>query len=101
MEEAGDRIAFYQFKQGTVGGFLFYAGRTIPNLRDPDALARHLASGGEAPGPRPFALLRAPAAEEVAPRLPFPVREARRYRHPTLPWEKPGGNDYVLLTRGP
>jgi len=101
MEAEGDRIAFYQFKEGTVGGFLFYSGRTFPNLRDLEGLGSHLAAGGDAPGPRPFALMRAPALAEVAPLLPFPVQEARRYRHPTLPWEKPGENDYVLVTRGP
>jgi hypothetical protein len=45
--------------------------------------------------------MRAPALEEVAPRVPFPLLEARRYRKPDLPWEKPGKNDYVLVTRGP
>lgn len=101
MHAEGDSIAFYQFKEGTLGGFLFYSGRTFPNLHDPDALARHLSAGGEDPGPRPFALLRAPAVGEIAPLLPFPVLEARRYRRPTLPWEKPGENDFILLTRGP
>ncbi|HZM70223.1 MAG TPA: glycosyltransferase family 39 protein [Candidatus Cryosericum sp.] len=101
MEEEGDRIAFFQFKEGTLGGFLFYAGRTFPNLHDPEELTSHLAPGGEAPGPRTFALMRAPALEEVAPRVPFPLLEARRYRKPDLPWEKSGKNDYILVTRGP
>jgi hypothetical protein len=101
MEEEGDRIAFFQFKEGTLGGFLFYAGRTFPNLHDDGDLTRHLAASGDAPGPRTFALMRAPALEEVAPRVPFPLLEARRYRKPDLPWEKPGKNDYVLVTRGP
>jgi hypothetical protein len=39
--------------------------------------------------------------EKVAKALPFPLVEVRRWRFRTAPWERPGGNDCLLVTRGP
>jgi len=95
--QAGDRIALYQFKEGMLGGFLFYSERTYPNLLDAKALADHLA-GNDPTGPRSLALMRVEDFEKVAGTLPFPVTEARRYVFPTLPGA-PGPSDYVLAVR--
>ena len=95
--QAGDRIALYQFKEGMLGGFLFYSDGTYPNLLDAKALADHLA-GNDPAGPRSLALMRVEDFEKVAGTLPFPVAEARRYVFPTLPGA-PGSSDYVLAVR--
>ena len=97
LSQAGDRIALYHFKEGMLGGFLFYSERTYPNLLDAKALAGHLA-GNDPTGHRSLALMRVEDFEEVAGTLPFPVAEERRYVFPTLPGA-PGSSGYVLAVR--
>jgi 4-amino-4-deoxy-L-arabinose transferase-like glycosyltransferase len=76
----GDRVAFYQARQGTIGGILFYAGLTLPNLRSPGELERHLSAAAGAPGtPRSMALIREDIYRDVAPRLGVPTTIARRF----------------------
>ena len=100
LADAGHPIALYQFRQGMLGGFLFYAGRTFPNLPDAESLKRHLESVGEGPGPKPFVLMQSGVAADVASGLPFTLEEARRYSPPRLPWIETGRKDYVIVTRG-
>jgi hypothetical protein len=100
--QAGDRIALYRFHQGMLGGFLFYSGRTWPNLGDADALRRHLESDtGE--GGRALVLMRAATFAEAAQALPFPILEARRYTYRKMPGAGRGGasGDYILAARAP
>jgi len=102
LAEAGDRIALYRFHQGMLGGFLFYSGRTYPNLRDAEDLRRHLESD-EADGRRALVLMRGGAFDEAARSLPFPILEARRYAFRRLPGASAGAAsaDYVLVVRAP
>jgi len=101
---AGARIALFDFREGNIGGFTFYAGRTWPNLRSLDALARHLA-GREGTGEeleRPgeaLALVKDSDLERVRAGLPFPIEEVRRFRYRTRPGSD-ATNDYVLLRHG-
>jgi hypothetical protein len=98
MSDAGDPIALYQFREGMVGGFLFYSGRTFPNLRDPEHLKQHLEGGSGDPfGSRPIVLMRAAAFDAAAAALPFPIREVRRYTTPTLLRSQAGEGDYILV----
>ncbi len=99
LAEAGDRIALYRFKQGMLGGFLFYSGRTYPNVRDAKGLPDHLA-GDDAPDSRSLVLMQSDDFDAIARVLPFPMAVARRYTFPTLPGERPGSSDYVLAVRG-
>ena len=100
--EAGDRIALYRFRQGMMGGFLFYSGRTYPNLRDAGELRRHLESD-QAGGGRALVLMRSGAFDEAARLLPFPILEARRYAFRKMPGAGAGAGagDYVLVVRAP
>lgn len=98
--EVGDQVALYGIKEGSLGGLLFYAGRTLPVLAGRDDLERHLGTGAPE-GSRTLVLMRAPAFEEAARSLPFPLVEARRWRPAAVPWETAGANDFVLATRGP
>ncbi len=93
----GDRIALYQFHQGMMGGFLFYSGRTYPNLRTPQTLAAHLESD-EPGGSRALVLIKADDFEAAAATLPFPVIEARRFASRRLPGAT-GSGDYLLVVR--
>jgi len=102
LAEAGDRIALYRFHQGMMGGFLFYSGRTYPNLRDAEELRRHLESD-QAGGGRALVLMRSGAFDEAARALPFPILEARRYVFRKMPGVErgAGAGDYVLVVRAP
>lgn len=80
LTEAGDRVALYRFKEGALGGTLFYAGGTFPNLTTPVDLRHHLEAGGVAgPGPRSVALMRERVYLEDAPRLGIPTTIVRRF----------------------
>jgi 4-amino-4-deoxy-L-arabinose transferase-like glycosyltransferase len=86
----GDRIAFYRLPQGSIGGILFYAGLTVPNLRTPENLESHLRSPGGVPGtPRSMALIREEDHRELAPRLAIPTTVARRFDRPWMYFEAP------------
>jgi hypothetical protein len=102
LAEAGDRIALYRFHQGMMGGFLFYSGRTYPNLHDADELRRHLESD-QAGGGRALVLMRSGAFDAAARSLPFPILEARRYAFRKMPGAERGveAGDYVLVVRAP
>jgi hypothetical protein len=100
LADAGDRIALYRFRQGMLGGFLFYSGRTYPNLADADALRRHLETD-QAGGGRAIVLMRAREMEEAARSLPFPILEARRFAFRRLPGAEGDAGDYVLVLRAP
>jgi hypothetical protein len=80
-----------------MGGFLFYSGRTYPNLRTPQALEAHLASD-EPGGSRALVLIKADDFETAAAALPFPVVEARRFASRRLPGAS-GSGDYLLVVR--
>lgn len=95
----GDRIAFYRFHQGMLGGFLFYSARTYPNLRTPEALRTHLESD-QPGGARALVLMKAGDFEAVAAALPFPVVEARRFTSRRLPGAA-GSGDFLLVARPP
>jgi 4-amino-4-deoxy-L-arabinose transferase-like glycosyltransferase len=94
----GDRIALYRFHQGMMGGFLFYSGRTYPNLATAEALRQHLES--DLPdGSRALVLMRADEFDAAAAALPFPVVEARRFTSRRLPGASAGSGDYLLVAR--
>jgi len=96
--EAGERIAFFDFREGNLGGFCFYAGRTWPNHRSLDALAAHLGGDTASGEPLALALLKGADVGRVQAALPFPIEEVERWRYRT----RPGGdasNDYVLVRR--
>jgi 4-amino-4-deoxy-L-arabinose transferase-like glycosyltransferase len=99
--ETGDHVALYGIKEGSMGGLLYYAGHTLPVLRGSDELERYLDDAGAPGGSRLLVLMRAPAFEETARVLPFPLVEARRWRPAAVPWETAGANDFVLAARGP
>jgi 4-amino-4-deoxy-L-arabinose transferase-like glycosyltransferase len=90
---AGARIAFFDFREGNLGGFCFYSGRTWPNLRTLDALAGHLEGAGE-----PLALLRGTDVERVRAGLPFPIEDVERWRSRPRPGGD-AGNEYLLVRR--
>jgi 4-amino-4-deoxy-L-arabinose transferase-like glycosyltransferase len=102
LAEAGDRVALYRFHQGMMGGFLFYSGRTYPNLRDIEDLRRHLESDKPDAG-RALVLMRGGVFDEAARALPFPILEARRYAFRKMPGAErgAGAGDYVLVVRAP
>ncbi len=80
---AGDHVALYRFKEGALGGTLFYARGTFPNLAAPEDLRRHLEAGGVAgPGPRSVALMREAIYLEDAPRLGIATTVVRRFGPP-------------------
>jgi 4-amino-4-deoxy-L-arabinose transferase-like glycosyltransferase len=99
--EAGDHVALYGIKEGSIGGLLYYTGRTLPVLRGPDDLQAHLASAETPGGSRALVLMRATVFEEAARALPFPLVESRRWRPMAVPWEAEGANDFILAARGP
>jgi len=98
---AGARIALFDFREGNIGGFTFYAGRTWPNLRGLDTLARHFdAAPGDPPRTdEPLALVKDSDLERVSAGLPFPLEAVRRYRYRMRPGSD-ATNDYVLVRRG-
>ena len=98
--EAGDRVVFYRVKEGSLGGLLFYSGRTFPLLDSPEDLRLHL-EADDAAGPRALAFLRATEMSAAAADLPFPLVPWRRIKIRSAPWERPGSNDYLLVRRGP
>jgi hypothetical protein len=87
--DEGDRLAFFNFPQGQIGGVLFYARLTLPNLRTPMDMDRFLAGNGpaglvpgDAAGPgegRAFVLVRDVDHAAVASRLTVPTVVARRF----------------------
>jgi hypothetical protein len=85
-----------------MGGFLFYSGRTWPNLRDADELRRHLESDREGGG-RALVLMRRSLFDEAARSLPFPILEARRYAGRRSPGDDGGAaaGGYILVVRPP
>ena len=88
--------AFYDLREGNLGGFCFYARGTWPNLKTPEALARHLEgapAGGEA-----LAFLKAEDVDRVAASLPFPIEEVERWRYRGRPGEE-SRSDFVLVRR--
>ncbi|HEX9426299.1 MAG TPA: glycosyltransferase family 39 protein, partial [Candidatus Polarisedimenticolia bacterium] len=83
MVEAGDRVALYRFKEGALGGTLFYAGGTLPNLATTEELRRHLEAGSVAgPGPRSVALMREEVYREESARLGIATTIVRRFEPP-------------------
>jgi 4-amino-4-deoxy-L-arabinose transferase-like glycosyltransferase len=102
LAEAGDRVVLYRFHEGTMGGFLFYAGRTFPNLLETADLRRHFESDGEGGG-RALVLMRGDSFEEASRALPFPIVEARRYSGRKMPGAdaEAAAGDYVLAVRAP
>jgi 4-amino-4-deoxy-L-arabinose transferase-like glycosyltransferase len=94
--DQGDRLAFYDFPQGQMGGILFYAGLTLPNLRTPEEVDRFLAGDGGA-----FVLMREYDRDSVIPRLAVPVVVARRF-DPSIqtPRRRPGGAILLLARAG-
>ena len=99
----GARIALFDFREGNIGGFTFYAGRTWPNLRTLDALARHLEADEQGeprvPG-EPLVLVKDSDLERVRAGLLDPPREVRRFQYRTRPGSD-ATNDYVLLAGPP
>lgn len=107
--DAGARLVFYDFREGNLGGFCFYARGTWPNLKSPEALARHLQEGsdgaeneatgaaGEGRGPA-LALLKAEDLEKTAASLPFALEEVERWRYRSRPGQE-ARSDYVLVRR--
>ncbi len=84
MVDQGDRLALYRFHEGMLGGYLFYAGRTFPNLRSLEELNGHLRADPGAPGgSRSLALLREDVYQEVAPRLEMKTAIASRFESGT------------------
>jgi len=87
--DEGDRLAFFDFPQGQLGGILYYARLTLPNLRTPSEMDRFLAGDGPAgsvPGSaagtgdgRTFVLVREVDHATLAPRLTVPTVVARRF----------------------
>jgi 4-amino-4-deoxy-L-arabinose transferase-like glycosyltransferase len=89
LAREGDRIVLHDFKQGMLGGPLFYAGRTFPNLRALEDLDAHLSGPRPEIGPRPMALMREGRYEAVRPRLRVPTVAARRFARPAAPLGRP------------
>ena len=87
---AGVSIALFDFREGNIGGFTFYAGRTWRNLRDLDELESFMTSGSVT-----LALVKDSDLERVRARLPDLV-EVKRFRYRTRPGSD-ATNDYVLL----
>ena len=92
--EAGASIAFFDFREGNIGGFCFYSGRTWRNIRSVDGLASHLEAG--APG-EALALLKGTDLDRARAGLPFPIEEVERWRYRSRPGD--AGNDYLLVRR--
>ncbi|HKN47560.1 MAG TPA: hypothetical protein VJ144_06285, partial [Candidatus Polarisedimenticolia bacterium] len=90
--EAGDRLALYRFKEGSLGAYLFYAGMTVPNLYTPEDLRLHLAAGPVARrGPRSLALMSEETYDDVAPGLGLPTSIVWRFRSGLTPeWSSSG-----------
>jgi 4-amino-4-deoxy-L-arabinose transferase-like glycosyltransferase len=101
LSAAGDRVALYGIKEGTLGQLLFYAGRTLPDLRTPEDLRRHLDADAGGTGPRALVVMRAPLFDAAAAAIPFAIVEARRWPIRTAPWEPAGVNDFILAVRSP
>jgi 4-amino-4-deoxy-L-arabinose transferase-like glycosyltransferase len=80
MIDAGDRLALYRFKEGALGGYLFYSGTTLPHLREPEDLRRHLLSGAAADrSPRSLALMREEVYAGLTADLGIPTTVVIRY----------------------
>jgi 4-amino-4-deoxy-L-arabinose transferase-like glycosyltransferase len=90
MIDAGDRLALYRFKEGSLGGYLFYSGATLPHLRDTEELRRHFMSGAVADSsPRSLALMREEVYAGLAADLGIPTTVVRRF--PAGPQFLPSG----------
>jgi 4-amino-4-deoxy-L-arabinose transferase-like glycosyltransferase len=80
LVEQGDRLAFYRFHQGMLGGYLFYAGRTFPNLGTLEQLKDYLMTDAGLPdGSRSLVLMREDVYQEVAPKLAVKTTIASRF----------------------
>ncbi|HXI02697.1 MAG TPA: hypothetical protein VNI57_05920, partial [Candidatus Saccharimonadales bacterium] len=101
LESEGHPVALYHFQEGEMGAYLFYARRTVPNLENLAALREYLDADPPGEAFPPMAIIPFRRFEKVSKSLPFPLVEVRRWRFRTAPWEKPGGNDCLLVTRGP
>ena len=101
MAEAGDRLAFYRFKEGSLGAYLFYAGMTVPNLGTPEDLRLHLAVGPVARrGPRSLALMTEETYDDVAPGLGLSTSIVWRFRSGLTPeWSASGSGPPRLAMR--
>lgn len=96
----GDRIALYRFKEGMLGGYLFYSGHTYPNLSRLDQLRDHLGMKVDRlPGPRRFALMREEAYLEVATELEFPTRIVPEFESASSTHTRSGGRNVLLIER--
>jgi 4-amino-4-deoxy-L-arabinose transferase-like glycosyltransferase len=93
---AGVHIAFFDFREGNIGGFCFYSGRTWRNVRTVDGLAGHLEAGG--PG-EALALVKGTDLDRVRAGLPFPIEEVERWRYRARPGGDSGNNEYLLVRR--
>jgi 4-amino-4-deoxy-L-arabinose transferase-like glycosyltransferase len=91
--DGGARLAFYDFREGNLGGFCFYARGIWPNLKSPEALARHLEGGGES-----LAFLKADDVDRVVPSLPFRIEAVERWRYRGRPGQETG-SEFVLIRR--
>ena len=100
FEDAGDRMALFRFHEGKVGGFLFYAGRTWPNLRETEDLRSHLERDGEGGG-RALVLMSRASFEEASRTLPFPIREVWSWSGRRMPGADAGAAaaDFILVAR--
>jgi hypothetical protein len=80
LVQAGDRVALYGFKEGMLGGYLFYAGATFPNLGRPEELRAHLESAPCGSGaPCALALVREDVYRGLVPRLGLATTVAARF----------------------
>jgi 4-amino-4-deoxy-L-arabinose transferase-like glycosyltransferase len=80
LVQAGDRVALYDFKEGMLGGYLFYSGMTYPNLERVEDLRAHLlAAPGGGRGPCSLALVREDVYRALEPRLGVPTSVAARF----------------------
>jgi 4-amino-4-deoxy-L-arabinose transferase-like glycosyltransferase len=50
LVESGNRVALYRVKEGSLGGYLFYSGMTLRNLKTPEELQEALETGRAGPG---------------------------------------------------
>jgi len=98
LAAAGDRIALYQIKEGTLGGYLYYAGMMIPNLETPDELQRHLDGPAGGPsGSRPLAFMQEETYGRVASILGARTQVVRRFMPDLFPLPQISRKSFVLV----